>query len=80
MTFANPGYFLLILPVVGYIVWYLLRNDRSEPDMQVSTTSMYASLPQSPLTWLRHLPFVLRVAGLVPHTAGSAAKSKASTS
>jgi len=65
MTFANPGYFLLLLPVVGYVIWYLLRNDRSEPDMQVSTTSMYASLPRSPLVWLRHLPFLLRVAGLV---------------
>ena len=33
--------------------------------MQVSTTSMYDKLPKSPLTWLRHLPFLLRVAGLV---------------
>ena len=65
MTFANPGYFLLLLPVAAYIVWYLLRNDQSEPSMQVSTTSMYAQLPKSPLTWLRHVPFLLRVAGLV---------------
>lgn len=65
MTFANPGYFLLLLPIVAYIVWYLLRNDRIEPSMQVSTTSMYTQLPKSPLTWLRHIPFLLRSAGLV---------------
>jgi Ca-activated chloride channel family protein len=65
MTFANPGYFLLLLPLAAYVIWYLLRNDRSEPSMQVSTTSMYDKLPKSPLTWLRHLPFLLRVAGLV---------------
>ena len=64
MTFANPGYFLLLLPLAAYVIWYLLRNDRSEPSMQVSTTSMYAKLPKSPLTWLRHLPFLLRVAGV----------------
>lgn len=65
MTFANPGYFLLLLPLAAYVIWYLLRNDRSEPSMQVSTTSMYDKLPKSPLAWLRHLPFLLRVAGLV---------------
>ena len=64
MTFANPGYFLLLLPLAAYVIWYLLRNDRSEPSMQVSTISMYAKLPKSPLTWLRHLPFLLRVAGV----------------
>lgn len=61
MTFANPIYFLLFLPLIAYIVWYVLRNDRHEPSMQVSTVSMYASMPKSWKAYLRHLPVVLRV-------------------
>lgn len=61
MTFANPIYFLLFLPLIAYIVWYVLRNDRHEPSMQVSTVSMYAGMPKSWKAYLRHLPVVLRV-------------------
>lgn len=64
MTFANPIYFLLFLLLIPYIVWYILRNDRSEPSMQVSTTDMYADMPQSYKAWLRHLPFILRMAAM----------------
>lgn len=61
MTFANPIYFLLFLLLIPYIVWYVLRNDRHEPSMQISTASMYADMPKSWKAYLRHLPFVLRV-------------------
>lgn len=64
MTFANPIYFLLLLLLVPYIIWYILRNDRHEPSLQVSTISMYDKMPKSYKLWLRHLPFVLRVAGM----------------
>lgn len=64
MTFANPLYFLLFLLLIPYIVWYVLRNDRHEPSMQVSTVSMYAGMPKSWKAYLRHLPFVLRIAAL----------------
>lgn len=64
MTFANPAYFLLLLLLIPYIVWYILRNDRTEPSMQVSTTSMYVKMPRSYKYWLRHLPFILRMAAM----------------
>lgn len=64
MTFAHPIYFLLLLLLIPYIIWYILRNDKHEPSLQVSTTSMYANMPKSYKYWLRHLPFVLRVAGM----------------
>ena len=64
MTFANPLYFLLFLLLIPYIIWYILRNGRHEPSMQVSTTLMYEGMPKSWKSYLRHLPFVLRVAAM----------------
>lgn len=64
MTFANPGYLFLLLLLIPYIIWYALRNDRSEPSLQVSTTSMYAQMPRSWKVYLRHAPFVLRCLAL----------------
>ena len=64
MTFANPGYLFLLLLLIPYIIWYLLRNDRSEPSLKVATTAMYDELPKSWKVYLRHVPFVLRTVAL----------------
>lgn len=64
MTFANPAYFLLLLLLVPYIVWYILRGRRSEPSMRVSSTRMYATMPKSYKVYLRHVPFLLRIIAL----------------
>ena len=64
MTFANPAYFLLLLLLIPYIVWYILRGRRSEPSMRVSSTRMYATMPKSYKVYLRHVPFVLRMIAL----------------
>ena len=64
MCFANPAYFLLLLLLIPYIIWYILRGRRSEPSMRVSTTRMYASMPKSYKVYLRHVPFVLRMIAL----------------
>ena len=64
MTFANPAYFLLLLLLIPYIVWYVLRGRRSEPSMRVSSTRMYATMPKSYKVYLRHVPFVLRMIAL----------------
>lgn len=61
MTFAHPAYFLLLLLLVPYIIWYVLRGRRSEPSLRVSTTRMYATMPKSYKVYLRHVPFVLRM-------------------
>ena len=65
MTFAHPAYFLLILLLVPYIIWYILRGRKSEPSMRVSTTRMYATMPKSYKVYLRHVPFVLRMIALL---------------
>ena len=64
MTFAHPAYLLLLLLLVPYIVWYILRGRQSEPSMRVSTTRMYAAMPKSYKVYLRHAPFVLRIIAL----------------
>lgn len=64
MTFANPAYFLLLLLLIPYIIWYVLRGRRSEPSMRVSSTRMYATMPKSYKVYLRHVPFVLRMIAL----------------
>lgn len=64
MTFAQPLCFLLFLPLIAYVVWYILRSSRTEPSLQVSTTSMYDDMPKNWTIYLRHLPFILRVAAL----------------
>ena len=61
MTFANPAYFLLLLLLIPYIIWYVLRGRRSEPSMRVSSTRMYAAMPKSYKVYLRHVPFALRM-------------------
>lgn len=61
MTFANPAYFLLLLLLIPYIIWYVMRGRRSEPSMRVSSTRMYAAMPKSYKVYLRHVPFALRM-------------------
>ena len=64
MTFANPAYFLLLLLLIPYIIWYILRGRRSEPSMRVSSTRMYATMPKNYKVYLRHAPFTLRMIAL----------------
>ena len=64
MTFAHPAYFLLLILLIPYIIWYILKGRQSEPSMRVSTTRMYVSMPKSYKVYLRHVPFVLRMIAL----------------
>ena len=44
MIFANIEYLFLLLLLIPYIVWYVMRRKKTEPTMQVSTTRMYMQL------------------------------------
>ncbi|MDD6892436.1 MAG: VWA domain-containing protein [Bacteroidales bacterium] len=65
MVFANIEYLLLLLLLLPYIVWYVLKRKRTEPTLQVSTTRMYMQVSRSWKLYLLHVPFVLRVAAFV---------------
>ena len=62
MTFANPGYLLLLLLLLPIVGWYIYELHKSDASVQVSDTSVLAAQPKSLRIWLLHVPFVLRVA------------------
>ena len=65
MVFANIEYLFLLLLLIPYIVWYILRQKKSEATLQISDARVYAHTPKSYKNYLLHVPFLLRVIALV---------------
>ena len=42
MIFANIEYLFLLLLLIPYIVWYILRQKKSEATLQISDARVYA--------------------------------------
>ncbi len=61
MEFKNPLFFLLLLVLVPYIVWYVLRFKSSLPSLKVPDTTKYAKVPKTFRLYLMHVPFLLRI-------------------
>lgn len=61
MIFANIEYLFLLILLIPYIVWYVMKRKKTEPTMQVSTTRMYMNAPKSWKIYLLHVPFALRL-------------------
>lgn len=61
MTFANIEYFLLLLLLIPYIIWYVLRNGTNDASVQYSDTKVYMHVPKSIRNYLLHVPFILRI-------------------
>lgn len=60
MQLANPYFLLLLLLLIPYVLWYLLRSQDSEPRLQVSSTLAFRHAPTTWKLWLIHAPFLLR--------------------
>ncbi len=65
MVFANFAYLFLLLLLIPYIIWYILKWRNSQATLQVSDASIYANAPKSYKNYLLHLPFILRIIALV---------------
>lgn len=65
MQFANPYFLFLLLLLVPYIVWYILRHRSIEPSLQVSSTLSFRNAPRSLRQYLVHAPFLLRLLAFV---------------
>jgi len=65
MQFANPYFLLLLLLLIPYIIWYVLRHKNSEPTLQVSSTSAFRRAPKTYKQYLVHAPFLLRCLAFV---------------
>lgn len=61
MVFANPYFFILLIVLIPYIIWYVLRSKKSEPTIRMPEASKYKTLPRSFRCYLIHVPFALRV-------------------
>ncbi len=65
MVFANAEYLFLLLLLIPYIVWYIMKRKKNEATLQISDARVYAHTPKSFRNYLLHAPFVLRIIALV---------------
>lgn len=65
MVFANIEYLFLLLLLIPYIVWYIMKRKNSEATLQISDARVYAHTPKSYKNYLLHVPFVLRIIALI---------------
>lgn len=61
MFFADISYLLLFIPLIAYIVWYVVKGKQMEPSMKVSTVLPFAKGIKSFRNRILHVPFVLRM-------------------
>ena len=61
MEFKNPLFFLLLIGLVPYIVWYVMKYKQSLPSLKVPDATKYACVPKSFRIYLLHVPFALRL-------------------
>ena len=47
MVFANIEYLFLLLLLIPYIVWYIMRRKKNEATLQISDARVYAHTPKS---------------------------------
>ncbi len=61
MTLAHPYFLFLLVLLVPYILWYVLKQNDAEASLTVSSTDVFRYAPQSYKLYLLHVPFLLRV-------------------
>lgn len=61
MEFAHPRYFFLLILLIPLIVWYLLKLRKTQASFRLSTGAAFRGKPRSLRTYLRHLPFLIRL-------------------
>ena len=65
MVFANPTYLYLLLLLIPMIGWYIWKLCKSQASLQVSSTEAFdAPGATSWKVYLRHVPFILRMAAV----------------
>lgn len=61
MTFKNPYFFALLIALIPYILWYVLKYKKSQPTISVPGTEKYRYVGKSLKVQMIHLPFLLRI-------------------
>lgn len=65
MSFANIEYLLLLLCVVPYIVWYVLRHKKRNASIRMSSTKAYENGVKTYKNYIIHLPFLCRTIAMI---------------
>lgn len=65
MEFYNPWYFLLLLLLIPYILWYILKYKKSTPSLMMSSTASFRRSGKTWRVWFTHVPFLLTVLGSI---------------
>lgn len=61
MFFVNKIYLLLFIPLIAYVVWYIIKGRHQYPSVKFSTIAPYLKEIKSYKYYFVHTPFVLRV-------------------
>ena len=65
MIFANSNYLYLLLLLVPLIAWYIFRSRKKSAALQVSALDAFDAPKTATIkVYMRHLPFVLRMAAI----------------
>lgn len=62
MTFANHEYLYLLILLIPYVVWYVMKNHRTMPVMRFAASKPMQGAPRSLRQRMIHLPMILRLA------------------
>ncbi len=80
ITFANPGYFWLLLALIPLIGFYIWREKKSVGAIRYSELKLLQSLPKQWSVQFRHVLPVLQVVGVVLLTVALARPQEGTTS
>jgi Ca-activated chloride channel family protein len=61
MILKNPYFLLLLFALIPYILWYILKNKKSQPALKMPATTKYRYVPKSFRLYLMNVPFFLRI-------------------
>lgn len=64
MQFANPTYLYLLLIIAPLTVWYIIRMSKMQASFKLASTHAFKGKKKGLKVYLRHLPFVLRMAAI----------------
>lgn len=64
MIFANSAYLFLMLLIVPFTVWYVMKGRKRGATMLIQDTGAYSNVSKSYKYYLIHVPFILRMVAL----------------
>lgn len=65
MVFANKEYFLLLLLLIPYIIWYVMKFRFQYASLRMPETHSFLYAKKSLRTYFMHIPFLFRVLSFV---------------